>query len=619
MMNQQLLFAVLAPLLASLGSLLFCSTRLDLLGRIYLVAVTALNLALTLPLFGTEAVFSMDWSAIAPFLLKLDPLSSLALAAGGVFALLAAIFTIGNMASHPRSHFFYFFYLLTIGFYNGAVLADHLVLMLFFWASLLATLYGMIYVGGSEKSFRTANKAVTVGGIADLFLIVGVALTAIAAGGSQMSQISLSFGGASDGMVSLAFIMMLLGAVGKAGSMPFHSWIPDAATDAPLPFMVLVASALEKLLGIYLVARMTLYLFQMNSTSWLSPVMMMIGGVTLILATLMAVGQQDYRRVLAFQSIGQVGLMVLAFGTFTPVGVVGGLFHLVNHVTYKSGLFMVGGIIEKRRGTMKLDELGGLGRQMPLVFVFFIILALANCGVPPLNAFFSKELMFDALLAHDPVYYIVALVGSFLTIVAFLKLAHATFLGAGRELNNSQEAKKGFALMMLPVVVLAAVSLFFGLDNAFAVKNLILPVKPDFFAGEHHFYGMPGNMMLVGLTLVVIALGFISHIMGVKVHGSGFRAADHFTTRFGMGLVHKLGDKGFFDPYEWIVKLVQLIGVLASVIDGFVSTFYDKVVLRITSIVSKLIRALHNGSHVTYLVWAGVGACVLIAYVMGGN
>ncbi len=196
----------------------------------------------------------------------------------------------------------------------------------------------------------------------------------------------------------MAFILLMIGAIGKAGAMPFHSWIPDAALDAPLPFMALLPGSIEKLLGIYLLARFSLDLFTLAPGTWVSTVLMVIGAATIILAVMMALVQKNYKRLLSYHAISQVGYMILGIGTGLPIGIVGGLFHMVNNAIYKSCLFLTAGAVEKQAGTTDLEKLGGLARSMPVTVICFIVAAVSISGVPPFNGFFSKEMVYDAAL-----------------------------------------------------------------------------------------------------------------------------------------------------------------------------------------------------------------------------
>ncbi len=141
---------------------------------------------------------------------------------------------------------------------------------------------------------------------------------------------------------------------------------------------------------------------------------MIIGAATILFAVMMALIQKDFKKLLSYHAISQVGYMILGIGTGLPAGIVGGLFHMINHAMYKSCLFLTGGSVEKQAGTTDLKKLGGIGRLMPVTFICFIIAAAAISGVPPLNGFFSKELVYDGALERHWIFYAAALSAHFL-------------------------------------------------------------------------------------------------------------------------------------------------------------------------------------------------------------
>jgi NADH-quinone oxidoreductase subunit L len=155
----------------------------------------------------------------------------------------------------------------------------------------------------------------------------------------------------------------------------------------------------------------------------------------------MALIQKDMKRLLSYHAISQVGYMVLGIGTALPIGIVGGLFHMLNNAVYKSCLYMTAGSIEKQTGTTDLRKIGGLSKRMPFTAICFTICALSIAGVPPFNGFFSKELIFDAALESNVIFYIGALLGAFMTAVSFLKMGRAAFAGK-LELPTGKETAK---------------------------------------------------------------------------------------------------------------------------------------------------------------------------------
>ena len=402
-MNATLLVLTVAIPLC-LGLLTFLLPRRSpWLVSVVAIAASAAALALAIVIFPNDFSVSIPWLGFGIDLsLRLSRMSAFILLAIDGFSFLVSLYSAAFMAKVPSSRQFHAWMLLTVAMASGAVLADNLVLLLVFWEGLLVTLFGMIGTG-SSRPYGTAIKAVVIVGITDLCMMLGVILTGHMAGTLTMSAIKLPV----DGVGGAAFILLMVGAMGKAGAMPFHSWIPDAALDAPLPFMAILPASIEKLLGIYFLARISLDMFTLAPGTWVSTVLMVVGAATIILAVMMALVQKDYKRLLSYHAISQVGYMMLGIGTALPIGIVGGLFHMINHAMYKSCLFLTGGAVEKQAGTTDLEKLGGLGRAMPVTTVCFLVAAASISGVPPFNGFFSKEMVYDAALESGWIFYAV--------------------------------------------------------------------------------------------------------------------------------------------------------------------------------------------------------------------
>ena len=488
---------------------------------------------------------------------------------------------------------------------NGAVLADNLVLMLFFWEGLLGTLFGLIAIGGKE-SFKTATKAFIIVGISDLCFMVGIGLTGYLAKTLTISQINVPVGT----LGSIAFVFMMIGAISKAGSMPFHSWIPDAAIDAPLPFMALMPASLEKLVGIYMLARISLDMFKLSPASWLSILLMTIGAITIVLAVMMALIQKDYKRLLSFHAISQVGYMILGIGTCLPIGIIGGLFHMINNALYKSCLFLTAGSVEKQTGTTNLYKLGGLWSKMPITFACFFITAASISGVPPFNGFFSKEMVYDGALERGLIFYLAALVGSFFTAASFLKLGHAAFLGKANQ--DNENVKESSWPMLIPMIVIAAICVFFGVYHRFPVSHFIAPVLGE--QTVHH--GSSANTMLVVLTVIVLAGAFLHHLIAAKLMGGGSKASDHIRHAPVLEGLYDGAEKRFFDPYEIAMKMVTGVSKVLWQLDRIVDWFYDGLSVRTAYLLGNGIRIAHTGSYSLYVVWSLVGALVILIMLL---
>ncbi len=628
--NHWLWEPILLPIAAGCLALLF-RNRQGKACAWFCTAAAAAHLAIMARLFGQDLGLSLPWAAFElqftlQFALKLSRFSGFILLAAAGFGFLIALYSTAFMApatpgtdaprGRRRLNQFYAYFLFTLGLVNGAVLADNLIVLLFFWESLLLTLFGMIVIG-HPGAFKTAVKAFIISGVADLCLLVGVGMTIHHAGTATISQIHLATGG----WHSLAFIFLMIGAIAKGGCMPFHSWIPDAAVDAPLPFMALVPAALDKLLGIYFLARIALDLFALTPLSWLSPLMMTIGSVTILLAVMMALIQKDYHRLLSFHAISQVGYMILGIGTCAPAGIVGGLFHMLNNALYKSGLFLTGGAVEKQAGTTDLAKLGGLGARMPVTFLCYLVLAASISGVPPFNGFFSKELVYDGALEAGRAwqvgwtFYAAALLGSFFTAASFLKLGHAAY--GGKPAADHSGVREAPAAMLIPMLLIAAACILFGVWNALPI-SLLQPALGAHLPGGHALAGWPASLTLVILTVAVLAGAVLNHLWGAKRSGSGLGAADHIHYAPGLHALYNRAERRVFDPYEIGLKIAGGIARIAWAIDRGIDFLYDTAAVKTTCALTNGIRRAHTGSLFAYLAWTLAGLIIIISLILGG-
>ncbi|MDD4981076.1 MAG: proton-conducting transporter membrane subunit [Candidatus Omnitrophica bacterium] len=573
------------------------------------LVVTLANLFLAFILFRANLNYFLPWLGFGiDFSLKIYHFSAFIIIASAAFAFLIALYSCVFMRGKENLNQFYSYLLITLAFTNGAVLADNLVLMLFFWEGLLLALFGMIAIA-SRAAFKTAIKAFIIVGICDLCMMLGIALTAHLSGTLAISKISLPL----NTLGSLAFVLLMIGAISKAGAMPFHSWIPDAALDAPLPFMAFLPAALEKLLGIYFLARISLDMFTLNAGSWISPMLMVIGSLTIILAVMMALIQKDYKKLLSYHAISQVGYMILGIGTTVSAGIVGGLFHMINHAMYKSCLFLTSGSVARETGTANLERLGGIGKKMPFTFICFIITAASISGVPPFNGFFSKELVYEAALERGWIFYIAAVGGSFFTAASFLKLGHAVFLG---KLNAEHKNVKETSFFMLaPMVIIACGCILFGIWNYLPLDNLIQPIAGERLNG-HSFSGAPTNIKIVIVTLIVLIAAFLNHLFGVKMKGSGLKAVDHIRYAPILKAIYDRAEKGYFDPYEIGLKAVKLISKISWRIDRWIDYIYSNFIVALAYALTNRVRSLHNGNYARYLAWALSGVLLVTLFLM---
>lgn len=608
MTEKIMLYIIAIPFIAAILVLLAPKGQGKIKGFLALAA-TFINMALAIFLYSKNATYTIPWAGFGmDFSLRLYHFSGFIIAAAAVFGFLIALYSTIFMKGKNSYTQFYAYLLISLSFVNGAVLADNLVLMLFFWEGLLLTMFGMIAIGRRE-AFGTATKAFTIVGMSDLCMMVGIALTAYLAGTLTISKINLGL----DHWSGVAFTLLMIGAIAKSGAMPFHSWIPDAAIDAPTPFMAFMPASLEKLVGIYFLSRIAIDMFKLNTQSWVSTMLMTIGAITIILAVMMALVQKDYKRLLSYHAISQVGYMILGIGTALPVGIIGGIFHMINNAMYKCCLFLSGGSVEKQAGTTNLEKLGGLGMKMPVTFACFFIAAVSISGVPPFNGFFSKELIYDAALERGMIFYLAALIGSFLTAASFLKLGHACYIDKPR--GDVKTVKEAPWAMLIPMIVIAAGCVVFGIYNKLPIKDMIQPIIGDRLEG-HSFEGWPTNIMLVVLTVVVLLAAFANHMFGLKRGGSGLKAAEHIHHAPVLSKIYDMAEKRWFDPYNAAMKLFGIFAKIGWWCDKATDWIYNNLSVDLAANITRKIRGWHTGNYALYIGWSLAGAFVVILFLI---
>jgi NADH-quinone oxidoreductase subunit L len=613
MTPKMLLLPILLP--AALAAILLLLPRtLRLLRDVLAVAGAAVLVYYGFVFFSVKDLrYAVPWLGLGiDFDLRLYHFSSFILLALAGFLILITLYATVKMKDAPRGREFMAYVFLTAAFANGAALANNFVPLVFFWEGLLVTLYGLITIGGRPTSGRTAVKALLISGFCDFAMILGIGLLWSISGTATMSEISV----APTGLAAAAFVLMMVGAAGKAGAMPFHTWIPDAAIDAPVTFMAFLPAAFEKLLGIYLLARVALDFFTIAPGSAMSILLMIVGAVTIVLAVLMALVQKDLKRLLSYHAVSQVGYMILGIGTAIPVGIAGGIFHMINHAMYKSGLFLSAGSVEHRAGTTDLKKLGGLRREMPLTAFGFVVCALAISGVWPLNGFVSKEMVFHgALETGYTVFAVAAWVGAIFTFASFLKAGHSVFFG--ERTPEVPKVRESQPAIVLPILVLAGLCVLFGVYNKLPLTLFITPiVAPHAEAGAHldfvsHALAVFNWVALVSIGCLVLA--FLLHRYGFLKGGrKAYLASEPVHNLPVVHQAYDLAERRVFDPYEQGVKgLRGLSTALYKGIDRPIDFIFEKVVTVTGEKFTGILRKAHNGHYANYLAWCLAGLIIL--------
>ncbi len=343
--------------------------------------------------------------------------------------------------------------------------------------------------------------------------------------------------------------------------------------------------------------------------------LLIIGSVTILGAVMMAMVQQDLKKLLSFCAVGQVGYMVLGIGTGLWIGVLGGLFHMLNHAIYKCGLFLAAGAVERRAGSTNLDRLGGLGRVMPVTFVTFAVAALAISGVPPLSGFASKWMVYQGLLASPlkfaPLALIAAVFGSALTLASFIMVLQAVFAGTVSSSAAAREPREVGASMCIPMIVLAALCLLFGLWYALPTGRLIAPAMEAL--GMQPAEPMSGSLWQPLPALALIGVGLVGGLVIFAI-GRGLRVRRDRTFVCGERLPSepiRVSGTGFYET-------VRRLPVVGAVYDDAERQALDVYRLggRFGGSLVETLRAFHTGVLPLYVSWCLLGLMVLIAFLI---
>lgn len=381
------------------------------------------------------------------------------------FGLISMVYAVGyfERVTYISEPFFFGNMLFAIGTALGVVLTGNLIIMTLFWGMFS---FPLILIMGKGQNLSAIKKT--------LILVIGVAAFYYAQKSFDIFGTAVPVGSTPAWVALVAFI---IAALSKAGAIPFHAEVPETAEHIPPPAAAMLPAAFDKFLGVYLLIRIFNSLFVVPRSVQIA--LIIIGGATIIIASF-SVAHKNFRRVLGFHAISQTGYIVIGIATANPVGMAGALFGMMNSAIYKGCLFFVAGAAEKKSGETDIDKMGGLASHLPIAFGAALVAGLSVVGVPPLNGFASKWLIFNGIIQGaqqlGPVWIfalVATLFGSVLTLANFSKVMHSVFLGRERDYD---EGRNPNIWMNIPTIALAALCIIFGV-GAFelALTRFILP------------------------------------------------------------------------------------------------------------------------------------------------
>ena len=418
------------------------------------------------------------------------------LVATAVFA--AMLYSFSYMSHDDNEPQYYTLFLMLCGGVMGLVLSGDLFNMFIMveiltFAAVALTAFRNTVFGALEAAF----KYLVVGSIGSSCILAGTIMLYAQAHTLNFAQLSAMIPGNLNLATTVAYALLFIGFCTKAFLVPFHPLAADAHGAAPAPVSVLISGVLTKS-GLYGIIRLTYILFRTMNLGTVQFWLVFLGSVSMFVCVTMALAQHDFKRLLAFHSISQIGYVLTAAGLATALGVSAGLYHAMNHTLFKGLLFLCAGAVLHETGTTDLDKLGGLSKKMPHTTVLFLVGAFSISGIPPFNGFASKWLIYQAAYQKGVesgnigflLVTICCLVTSTLTLASFVKVTQSVFFGQlPKEYENVREVSFGMRLAMGLLALLCIVTgLFPGLVTTFLTE----PAARAVFGANHYINAMMG-------------------------------------------------------------------------------------------------------------------------------
>ena len=410
----------------------------------------------------------------------------------------SGIYSIKYMEHDDNQPQYYTLFLMLSGGVIGLVLTGDIFNMFIMveiltFAAVALTAFRNQVFGALEAAF----KYLVVGCIGSTCILTGIIMLYAQAHTLNLAQLALLIPGNFNTSTKIAFALLYIGFSTKAFIVPFHPLAADAHGAAPASISVLISGVLTKS-GIYGIIRLTYFVFQTMGLNPFQFLLVFVGCVSMFVCVTMALAQHDFKRLLAFHSISQIGYVLTAVGLCTAMGFSSGIYHAMNHTLFKGLLFLAAGAVLHETGTTNLDELGGLSKKMPRTTVLFLIGAASISGIPPFNGFASKWQIYQACFEKAGetgsfgyvLVTIICLITSVLTLASFVKVTQSVFFGVLPEkYENVKEVPFGMRFAMGILAVLCIVT---GLFPNLVSNYLTMPAAAAAFNPANYIDTMLG-------------------------------------------------------------------------------------------------------------------------------
>ncbi len=543
---------------------------------------------------------------------EVNQLNALMLVIVSLVSFLVHTYSKGYMHDDDRFSVFYAYLGLFTFAMLGLVISPNLLQTYIFWE--LVGLGSFLLIGFyfyKEEAKAAAKKAFIMTRIGDVGLLIGMILLFWQVGSFEYDAIfqAVDKGVISAGMITLTAILIFVGAVGKSGQFPLHTWLPDAM-EGPTPVSALIHAATMVAAGVYLVAAL-FPLFTASETALIT--IATVGAFTAIFAASIGLVQTDIKRVLAYSTVSQLGYMMLALGS---AGYVAGVFHLMTHAFFKALLFLAAGSVIHAVATQDIEKMGGLWKKLKVTGPLFLIGTLAISGVPLFSGFFSKdEILVAAWEAGHPVLFTLAVIAAFFTAFYMFRLFFMVFTGEARsKMENVHESPVS---MTWPMVILGILAIVAGYVNTPWFGTFLGDWLLDGNEALGHGH-IEGPLWIMVVATVVSLLGIF---LAWLIYGKKSISRDWITSSI-PGVHGILYNKYFIDEiYEYtIIYATKVFSLFLRYIEIFIVEGMVKSIVAIVHKLGKIGSKVQNGQVQVYGTVAFVGLAVIMAvFVFAGG
>ncbi len=470
-----------------------------------------------------------DWISVASwrfsFSFLVDPLSVLMMLIITGVGFLIHVYSVGYMHDDEGHNRFFAYLNLFIFFMLLLVMGSNYLILFIGWEGVGLSSYLLIGFWYKNMDYnKAATKAFIMNRIGDLGLILGILVILIQFGTLEYSEVLAQAELLPSGstLVTTITLLLFIGAVGKSAQIPLHTWLPDAMAG-PTPVSALIHAATMVTAGVYLVARNNiLYTLAPFTTQ----IILIVGIATSLMAAMIALRQHDIKKILAYSTISQLGLMFVAHGVHAYAS---SMFHMLTHAFFKALLFLgAGSVIHAMQGEQDIRKMGGLKKHMPVTWITFFIGTLAIAGIPPLSGFFSKDEILVHSFQQHKIIWILASVSSFLTALYMFRLFFLTFWGDRvRTAVHPHESPSTMTTPLIILAALAAIAGLLGLPSALGGGHMLQHFLTPVFEKSEQVLSLhePSHqqeylLMAFAVALALIAIGLAYNLFVKKLNVS---------------------------------------------------------------------------------------------------